>query len=574
MEPATFAVALGGAVLYAAMTVGSTLVVGRVTDQVVAPAFRRGDVPAGALAVTALVIVGVALAKALGIVLRRSAGSAMALRLHASHRRALARQYLRLPLAWHRRHPTGELLSTVNADVEAAFAPIYPLPFACGVLLLLASAMGVLVATDPPLALVGIVLWPALAVVNTWYNRRSQGPASRAQELRGRVSAIAHESVDGALVVKTLGREADEAERLRAASERLRDELVELGRIRSVSDPLTEALPALATLVVLVVGALRVGAGAMTLGDLVTVAYLFTLLAFPVRMIGFLLAELPRSVVGWERITRVLGARADGAFSGRAAPAGAGPARVDVRGVTFRHGDHEVLRDVDLDIAPGRTVALVGRTGAGKSTLAALLVRLSDPDAGAVRLDGVDLREVAPAEVARHAALVFQEAFLFDDTVRGNVTLGEPFPDEEVTRALRLAQADGFVRALPDGPDTLVGERGASLSGGQRQRLALARALVRRPRLLVLDDATSSVDPAVEAAILAGLRGADGATTLVVVAYRRATIAIADEVVFLDQGRVLARGRHAELLARVPAYAALVSAYEQRPVKAGAEAQP
>jgi ABC-type multidrug transport system fused ATPase/permease subunit len=221
-----------------------------------------------------------------------------------------------------------------------------------------------------------------------------------------------------------------------------------------------------------------------------------------------------------------------------------------------------LLEDVEFTVEPGRTVAVVGATASGKSTLTALLARLVDPEGGAVLLDGTDLRDLAAGQLAQHVSLVPQQAFLFDDTVRGNVTLGAEVPDEEVWAALRTAQADGFVAALPDGLDTRLGERGTSLSGGQRQRLSLARALVRHPRLLIMDDATSAVDPEVEARILAALRGDDRGATVLVVAYRKATIALADEVVYLRDGRVADQGTHSELLARSPDYAHLVNAYE------------
>jgi ABC-type multidrug transport system fused ATPase/permease subunit len=235
--------------------------------------------------------------------------------------------------------------------------------------------------------------------------------------------------------------------------------------------------------------------------------------------------------------------------------------------VGYAYGDAApVLDEVTLDVPIGRTIAVVGPTGSGKSTLAGILVRLVDPTDGTVLYDDLDLRTLRQGEVSSAAALVPQQTFLFDDTVRGNIALGGDFTDEEVWAALRTAQGERFVRALPRGLDTVVGERGTTLSGGQRQRLALARAVVRRPRLLLLDDATSSVDPSVEQAILAGLARTTGsatATSVLVVAYRRATIALADEVVFVDEGRVVARGPHEVLLAEVDGYRALVTAYEQ-----------
>ncbi|MEO6204608.1 MAG: ATP-binding cassette domain-containing protein, partial [Mycobacteriales bacterium] len=248
-----------------------------------------------------------------------------------------------------------------------------------------------------------------------------------------------------------------------------------------------------------------------------------------------------------------------------------GPTALSVEALSFRYGDDEALGEIALDVAPGRTIALVGPTGSGKSTLAGLLVRLVDPQTGRVTYDDLDVREFAPGALAQVAALVPQQTFLFDDTVRGNITLGADLADEDVWEALRIAQADGFVAALARGLDTVVGERGTTLSGGQRQRLALARAIVRRPRLLVLDDATSSVDPSVEQRILAGLRSSGAASTVVVVAYRRATIALADEVVFLDGGRITGRGTHDKLLAGDSGYRDLVTAYERAEVERAAE---
>jgi ABC-type multidrug transport system fused ATPase/permease subunit len=425
-----------------------------------------------------------------------------------------------------------------------------------------------MVAADPLLGAVGLLVVPAVIAVNVEFQRRMSPLVVRAQQLRATVSGVAHESFEGAVVVKTLGREAAEAERFRTVSHDLRDANVAVGTMRGLFDPIQEGLPVLGTLVVLAVGTSRVSAGAATTADVVQVAYLLSVISFPVRALGWVLGELPRTVVGWERIEAVLQARGEMTYGRERVRGPRSAAGLRVEGAGYAHtGARDeripVLHDVHLDVPAGRTVAVVGPTGSGKSTLAGLLVRLVDPTSGTVLLDDVDLRALARGEVAAGVALVPQGTFVFDDTVRGNVTLGEDLPDAEVERALALARARDFVDALPDGLDTRVGERGTSLSGGQRQRLALARALVRRPRLLVLDDATSAVDPHVEARILAGLREAGADTTVVVVAYRMATIALADEVVYLERGRVAARGTHAELMRESEGYRRLVTAYQR-----------
>jgi ATP-binding cassette, subfamily B, bacterial len=561
-RPRAFSVAVGGSVLYAAATVAQSQVIAVVTDGVIVPAYQSGATTPGNLAFAALVIMSVAVAKVLGVLGRRIGGYYMQRRQEANYRLRVVRQYTRLPISWHRHHPTGELLANSDADIRSAFTPIAPLPLSVGVIVLLIIAAVTLMLIDPWLALVAVCAAPAISIVNWRFNASMREPATRGQQRRSDVSAVAHESFEGALVVKTLGREASETERFRRESEALRDDLVEVGRVRARFDPLLEALPNVVILVLLLVGAVRLGAGAVTAGEIVGVTYLFTLLTLPLRVIGFLLGDLPRSVVGWGRVARVLGATND-LTSGDTSLAGSGPADVEARRVSFAHADDEVLSDVSFTVGPGRTVALVGPTGAGKSTLASLLVRLADPTGGAVALDGTELTDVRPEELPAHTAMVFQHTFLFDDTVRENLTLGHDYTDEEIRRAADLAQFTPVVEGLPDGWDTRIGEGGTSLSGGQRQRLALARALVRRPRLLILDDATSSVDPAVEAAILTGLREAELPSTVVVVAYRRATIALADEVIVLDGGRVVGHGTHAELLADLPLYRRLMTAYDR-----------
>lgn len=561
-EKVVFTFAVLASAVYGGMTVASAWALGWATQNVVLAAFDRGEVTTGALWTGVLLIMGTALLKALGVAGRRILAGLMQYRMQARSRRDVTKQYLRLPLSWHHRHPTGQLLSNASSDAEAAWAPLAPLPMAVGVVVMLFTAAIGILFTDLMLALVGFLIFPAIALLNLVYQRRLSPLVTRAQQLRAEVSEIAHESFDGALVVKTLGREELETDRFRRRAHELRDANIAVGKVRGLFDPLLEALPTLGVLAVLAVGALRLSTGSIDSGQLVQVAYLFTLLSFPIRALGWVLAELPRSVVGWGRVQAVLDAEGSMTY-GETASRPDGPASLEVKDVSYAYGDTEVLHEVSFDVPAGRTVALVGPTGSGKSTLVQLLVRLVDPASGQVRLDGVDLRDLPYGGIAESVALVPQQTFLFDDTVRGNIALGLPVDDERVWRALRLAQADGFVAGLGDGLGTHVGERGTTLSGGQRQRLALARAVVREPRLLILDDATSSVDPQVEARILYGLRDRSQASTVVVVAYRMATIALADEVVFLDRGRVADRGTHAELLDRCPGYRDLVTAYER-----------
>ncbi|MEP6817411.1 MAG: ABC transporter ATP-binding protein, partial [Marmoricola sp.] len=377
----------------------------------------------------------------------------------------------------------------------------------------------------------------------------------------------------GAMVVKTMGREAEETERFAEKAHQLRDVGIRAGWVRAAFDPLLEGLPNLGIIAVLGVGVWRVQHGAAGAGDVVTIAYLLMIVSFPIRSIGWLVGEFPRSVVGYRRVHAVLDVRNDTTYGERRLAGGGKGARLEVEGLSYSYvPGQRLLEDFDLVVEPGRTIALVGATASGKSTLTSLLMRLVDPDSGAIRVDGIDLRDLGRGALAEQVALVPQTAFLFDDTVRGNVTLGADVPDDDVWAALRTAQADGFVAALSDGLNSRLGERGTTLSGGQRQRLSLARALVRRPRLLVLDDATSAVDPEVEQRILAAMRTSrdtpqlvgepPAEPTMVIVAYRKATIALADEVVFLTGGRVADRGTHGELLARNEAYARLVNAYE------------
>lgn len=561
MHPWPFAISVTGAALYAAMTVGTTVVLGHVTDSVLVPAFA-GGVGKSSVVTAVVVIIGVALLRAVGIVTRRYFAGMTQHSVQRSLRLRVIERYAHLPLAYHQSKPTGELLAHTQADVEAATEVIGPLPYSSAVVLLIVFSVISMFVADPLLAAIGCVTLPSLAVLNRVFSRRVEAPQSRAQQRIGDVSSVAHESIDGALVVKTLGRQAAEVERFREITDRLRRERVTVGRLRAGFEPALDALPDLAMIAVLAVGSWRVSTGAITTGALVQFISLFQLLAFPMRVIGFVLGDVPRAVVGRERLEEVftepISVRPAGAAAMRLPD---GPLGLRVESVGFSFGGNHVLDGVSFEVQPTESVALVGPTGAGKSTLAELMVRLDDPASGRICLGGIDLRKVERTSLRAAAAIVFQESFLFATTVRENIALGHDATDDEVATAARIAQAHRFIRAMPHGYDTVLGERGVTVSGGERQRIALARALLRRPRLLILDDATSAVDPTVETAILGALR-VKVDTTLVVVAYRVSTITMADRVLLLENGRISASGPHRELLSN-PTYQAMVRAYER-----------
>ena len=560
-HPTPFLIAVGGSLVYALASIGLTVALGRVTDDVLRPAFD-GGVPASKIWLAIAAVMTAGTLRALGIMVRRYYSGVAGARVMATLRTRVADRYRDLSLQFHKETPTGELIAHMEADVEAAVDVLHPIPFATGVLFLVLFAMISLFATDPFLALIGVLLFPTLAVMNRSFARRMEGPARRAQERIGEVSSVAHESIDGAMIVKTLGREAAETERLAVKARSLQHERVQAGYIRAGFEPALEALPAVGTVALLAMGSWRVSSGAVTLGDLIQFIALFGLLAWPMRFIGWILSELPRAVVSYARLEQIF------AEPVTVVPA-ANPVRLpdgslDARlaAVTYAYAGTKVLDEVSLRIDADESVAIVGPTGVGKSTLAQLLVRLDDPDDGEVLIGGVNVRHVDAASLRDATAIVFQESFLFAAPIRDNIALDTGAGPDEVEHAARLAQADAFIRRLPDGYDTVVGERGHTLSGGQRQRVALARALVRRPRLLILDDATSALDPTIESQILDALRR-ELRTTLVVVAYRLSTIRLADRILYLEDGRLRATGSHDELLATMPGYAAMIHAYER-----------
>jgi ATP-binding cassette subfamily B protein len=506
----------------------------------------------GALAHWAIAIVIVGLVSALCTGVRRYTAFGAAYRAETELRHRLFAHLQRLHFAFHDQSQTGQLMSRAATDLQQIQGFVVLIPITISNAATVLAVTVVLFTMNARLALLALGALPLLNV----FARKFSGlihPVSLElqQELAG-VSSVVEETVSGIRVVKGSGAEGMQAARLRARTDVVFERAIRMARIRAAFMPVLDFLPALGLLAVLWYGGHQVLAGHLTLGELTAFNAYIVMLIWPLRMTGMLIAQAQRAVAGAQRIHEILAtepAIADAPDS-RSLPMGRGELRFE--GVEFGYSPAapQVLAGLTLTIQPGEAVALVGATGSGKTTVARLIPRFYDVDGGRVLLDGVDVRDLKLQELRHAVGIVFEDTFLFSDSVRANIAFADPdTPQQRIEEAARLAGADEFIDALPDGYDTELGERGFSLSGGQRQRIALARALVADPRVLILDDATSSVDPTKEHEIREALATVMRGRTTIVIAHRPATIALADRVVLLDRGRAVAEGTHESLLA-------------------------
>jgi ATP-binding cassette subfamily B protein len=552
------ALSIGGALLWMAMVIAVPYGVGIVIDD----AITSGDLDGLGPGVAVLLGLGVLLAVGIGV--RRYYGFRVSYRAEADLRNRMFEHMQRMAFQFHDVTSTGELMSRASSDLSQVRLIFAMTPITTANLALFATITVVLVLLDPVLGAVAALSVPVLLVTARRYAGRVLRLSFDVQQRLADLAKVVEESIGGIQVVKSYGQEGQEQARLDRAAQRIFGRTTRLAGHRAAYAPFFELIPSAATVAVLWIGGIRVIGGDLTLGEFVAFTQYLAVLNFPLRITGFFFAQLPRAAAAATRIETLLAEDPGIAEPARPAALRPGPGEVRFSDVQFGYpGGPEVLRGFDLLIPGGSSVALVGATGAGKTTVAHLLPRFHDVTEGAITLDGCDVRRLSLEELRREVALVFQETFLFSASVGENIAFGHPeATEEQIHLAARLAQAHEFIVGLPDGYDTVVGERGHSLSGGQRQRVALARAVLRDPRVLILDDATSSVDAVVEAEMLAALERVMQGRTTIIIAHRTSTLDLVDRVVFVDDGRVVAVGTHRELAVRVPRYSQVLAQQE------------